>query len=78
MPWRGNMEIVSDERISDSDPCRMCTDSNIITLSNGEMYRVCAPNKWKSYECAARQLVTLKKPAAHADPRKQQNLCRAR
>jgi hypothetical protein len=32
--------------------------------SSAERNRCCL---WKSYECAARQLVTLKKPAAHTD-----------
>jgi len=58
---------VSNEHKPDSDVCGMCRDTKIIVLPTCEMYRVCAPEKWKSYECAARQLITLKKPAAHAD-----------
>jgi len=59
----------STEHTPDSDTCEQCKDARTITLPTGEMYRVCAPNKWKSYECAARQLVALKKPATRAELR---------
>ena len=64
-----NTGIVSHEQKPDFDPCTMCRDGNIVVLPTGEMYRLCVPNKWKSYECAARQLVALKKPAAHVELR---------
>jgi len=60
------MSIVSDDHMSDSDICGQCKDAETIVMPTGEMYRVCPPTKWKSYECAAKQLVALKKPAAHA------------
>jgi hypothetical protein len=58
---------VSNKDMPDSDVCWQCKDAATIVLQTGEMYRVCAPSKWKSYECAARLLATLKKPAAHAE-----------
>jgi hypothetical protein len=61
------MSIASDEGKPESDTCAMCVDAKTIVLPTGERYRVCAPNNWKSYECAAKQLVALKKPAAHAE-----------
>ena len=66
MLWAWKYGIVSHEQKPDFDPCRMCRDGNVIVLPTGEMYRLCGPNKWKSYECAARQLVALK-PAARAE-----------
>jgi hypothetical protein len=60
------MAIVSNEPMIDADICGQCRDAELFTMPTGETYRVCAPSKWKSYECAAKQLVALKKPAAHA------------
>jgi len=60
------MVIVSNEQVPDSDVCGQCKDAENFTMPSGETYRVCAPSNWKSYECAAKQLVALKKPAAHA------------
>ncbi len=61
------MAIVSDERVPDSDVCGQCKDAKALVLPNGEIYRVCAPDNWRNYECAAKQLVALKKPAAYAE-----------
>ncbi|MGA7908059.1 MAG: hypothetical protein WCA16_11685, partial [Candidatus Sulfotelmatobacter sp.] len=58
-----NLSIVSDAHKPDYDICAQCEDANTIVLPTGEMYRVCAPSKWKSYECAAKQLVSLGKSA---------------
>jgi hypothetical protein len=57
----------STEHTPDSDTCEQCKEARTIVLPTGERYRVCAPNNWKSYECAAKQLIALKKPAAHAE-----------
>jgi len=62
------MALVSDKHVPDPDICGQCKEAQTIVLPTGEMYRVCAPSNWKSYECAARQLVALKKSAAHAEP----------
>jgi hypothetical protein len=62
-----NILIVSNDPMTDSDICGRCKDAETITMPTGETYRVCAPSKWKSYECAAKQLVALKKPAARAE-----------
>jgi len=43
--------------------CEHCKDADLIIMGTGEMYRMCAPNNWKSYECAAKQLATLKNPS---------------
>lgn len=61
------MSIVSNEHKPDSDTCAMCTDAKTIVVPTGERYRVCAPKNWKSYECAAKQLMALKKPAADVE-----------
>jgi hypothetical protein len=61
-----NMPLVINEHMADSDVCKQCKDAETIVMPTDEMYRVCAPSRWKSYECAARQLVALK-PAAHAE-----------
>ena len=61
------MSIVSDDHKPDSDTCALCVDAKTIVLPTGERYRVCAPSKWRSYECAGKQLIALKKPAAYAD-----------
>ena len=61
------MSIASDEGKPESDTCAMCVDAKTIVLPTGERYRVCAPNNWKSYECAAKQLVALKKPAGYVE-----------
>jgi hypothetical protein len=55
------------EHKSKSDVCARCRDAGTIVMPTGQMYRICAPEKWKSYECAATQLVTVKKPADDAD-----------
>jgi hypothetical protein len=56
-----DMSIVSHEHTPDF--CKQCKDIETIVLSTGEWFKVCAPSKWRSYECAAKQLVALKKPA---------------
>ena len=61
------MSIVSNEHKSDYDICAQCKDAETIVLPTGEMHRVCAPSKWRSDECAAKQLLCLKRPAARAE-----------
>ncbi len=61
------MLIVSNDPMTDFDICGQCKDAETITTTTGETYRVCAPSNWKSYECAAKQLVALKKSAARAE-----------
>ena len=56
---------VSNEHKSESDVCWQCKDAVTIVLLTGETYRVCAPSKWKSYECAGKQLIASKKPVSH-------------
>jgi hypothetical protein len=63
----GNIATVSNKDMPDSDVCWQCKDAATIVLQTSEMYRVCAPSKWKSYECAAKQLVASKKPVSHVD-----------
>ena len=58
------MSIASDVHKLDFDTCAMCTDAKMIALPTGERYRVCAPKNWKSYECAAKQLVALKEASS--------------
>ena len=64
---RGNIAAVKDEHIPDFDGCWQCKDAVTIVLPTGEMYRVCAPSKWKSYECAGKQLIATKKPESHVE-----------
>jgi hypothetical protein len=64
---RGNIAAVKDEHIPDFDGCWQCKDAVTIVLPTGEMYRVCAPSKWKSYECAGKQLIASKKLVSHVD-----------
>ena len=58
---------VGDENKAEFDICAQCKDAGTIVMPTGEIYRVCAPEEWKSYECAGKQVVALKKPAAHAE-----------
>lgn len=61
------MFTVSDEHKSESDVCAQCKDAGTMVMPTGEMYKVCPPEKWKSYECAAKQLVASKKPVSGVD-----------
>ena len=58
---------MGNENKSEFDICAQCKDAGTIVMPTGEIYKVCAPEKWKSYDCAAKQLVASKKPAAHAE-----------
>jgi hypothetical protein len=57
----------ADEHQPESDICAQCKDAGTIVMPTGEMYKVCAPEKWKSHECAAKQLVASKKPVSHVE-----------
>jgi hypothetical protein len=58
---------MGNEHKFESDECAQCKDAGTIVMPTGEIYKVCSPEKWKSYECAGKQIVALKKPAAHAE-----------
>jgi hypothetical protein len=65
LPWEHS--TVRNEDRPDFDVCWQCKDAVSIVLPTGEMYRVCAPSKWKSYGCAGKQLIASKKPVSHVE-----------
>ena len=43
---------MGNEHKFESDECARCNDAGTIVIPTGEIYKVCAPEKWKSYDCA--------------------------
>jgi hypothetical protein len=59
-PEHESIFAVRDDQQFDYNICAKCEDAGTFLMPTGEVYRMCAPERWKSYVCSSETANYLK------------------